>query len=100
MTSRDLGDYIRQLRHTKKMPLRKLASILELDQSTLSKLERGERPITRKMVPILAKTFELEERELVIKYLSTLITETLINEEFALEALDDAKYLLSNRISQ
>ena len=37
------GEYIRELRENNKMPLRKLAALLDIDQSTLSKIERNER---------------------------------------------------------
>ena len=62
----NIGDYIRQLREQAEMPLRKLAALLDIDQSTLSKLERGERPVSRQMLPIIAKTFKVDEKELVI----------------------------------
>mgnify|MGYP000850965251 FL=1 len=48
MQTENMGDYIRQLREQAEMPLRKLAALLDIDQSTLSKLERGERPVNRK----------------------------------------------------
>ena len=64
MQSENIGKYIRQLREKENMPLRKLAAILDIDQSTLSKLERGERPINRQMLPIIAKTFNIDEKEL------------------------------------
>lgn len=38
-----IGTQIRQLREKAEMPLRKLASLLDHDQSTLSKIERDER---------------------------------------------------------
>jgi transcriptional regulator with XRE-family HTH domain len=64
MQTENLGDYIRQLREQAEMPLRKLAALLDIDQSTLSKLERGERPVSRQMLPIIAKTFKVDEKEL------------------------------------
>ena len=38
MQTENIGDYIRQLREQAEMPLRKLAALLDIDQSTLSKL--------------------------------------------------------------
>ncbi len=43
------GSKIRQLRTSKKIPLRKLAAFLDIDASILSKIERGKRPATREM---------------------------------------------------
>ena len=61
----NIGDFIRQLREQAEMPLRKLAALLDIDQSTLSKLERGERPVSRQMLPIITKkTFKVDEKEL------------------------------------
>jgi transcriptional regulator with XRE-family HTH domain len=69
MQSENLGAEIRKLREKADMPLRKLAALLDIDQSTLSKLERGERPVSRLMLPIIAKTFKVDEKELVIKFM-------------------------------
>src|SRR5258705_1067 len=44
MSNESFGDYIRKSREGKKLPLRKVAAHLDIDQSTLSKVERGERP--------------------------------------------------------
>ncbi len=57
MQTENLGDYIRQLREQAEMPLRKLAALLDIDQSTLSKLERGERPVSRINVANHCKDF-------------------------------------------
>lgn len=64
MQTENIGDYIRQLREQAEMPLRKLAALLDIDQSTLSKLERGDRPVNRQMLPVIARTFKVDEREL------------------------------------
>lgn len=83
----NLGDYIRQLREQAEMPLRKLAALLDIDQSTLSKLERGERPINRQMLPIIAKTFNVDEKELVVKFMSRKVAYQLIDEMYAKDIL-------------
>jgi len=46
MKSETFGEYIRRLREEKKLPLRKVAAQLDIDTSTLSKVERGDRPIS------------------------------------------------------
>ena len=85
------GNYIRQIREDKKMPLRKLAAYLDIDQSTLSKIERNERQPSKEMVPILAKVFKLDIQKLKIKFLSCRITYELSDEELGLEALKVAE---------
>lgn len=87
MQTENIGDYIRQLREKANMPLRKLAALLDIDQSTLSKLERGERPISRQMLPIIAKTFNVEEKELIIRFMSKQVVNQLLEEEYANEIL-------------
>ncbi|MGY4384949.1 transcriptional regulator with XRE-family HTH domain [Pedobacter sp. UYP24] len=93
----NIGVYIRQLREEAGMPLRKLSAILDIDQSTLSKLERGERPITRQMLPTIAKTFNVDEKELVVKFLSKLVAYQLADEPYIKDILlaveQEIKYL-------
>lgn len=97
MQTDNLGDYIRQLREQAEMPLRKLAALLDIDQSTLSKLERGERPINRQMLPIIAKTFNIDEKELIVTYMSKQVAYQLVDEEYAKDILiaaeQEIKYL-------
>lgn len=85
------GQYIRQLREKNKMPLRKLAAHLDIDQSTLSKIERNDRQPTRGIVPIIAEVFGLSYKELKIKFLSEKITYELSQEDLGLEALKVAE---------
>ena len=85
------GEYIRQLRENNKMPLRKLAAHLDIDQSTLSKIERNERHPTKEMVPIIADVFSLNYKRLKIKFLSEKITYDLAKEDYGVEALKVAE---------
>jgi len=97
MQTENLGDCIRQLREQAEMPLRKLAALLDIDQSTLSKLERGERPLSRQMLPIIAKTFKADEKELVVKFMSKQIAYQLADEKYSKEILmaveEEIKYI-------
>lgn len=91
MRQGSFGEYIRQLRESSDMPLRKLAAIMDIDQSTLSKLERGERPVNRQMLPIIATTFNLEEKDLVVRFISNNIVVQLANEIYREEILSAAE---------
>ena len=97
MNSNKFGEYIRELREASDMPLRKLAAILDIDQSTLSKLERGERAVSRQMIPLIAKTFGRDEKELTIKFMSEVIASELQNEKFATEILKATEMELSSK---
>ena len=101
METKNLSDYIRQLREQADMPLRKLAALLDIDQSTLSKLERGERPINRQMLPIIAKTFNVDEKELVIRFMSKQVAYQLVDEKYAKDILlaveEEIKYIKNQK---
>jgi len=86
---REIGVYIRELREQKNMPLRKLAAELDIDTSTLSKIEKGERQANTDMLPILAKVFGLDYRQLQIKFLSDKIVSDFGKENFIADALKE-----------
>lgn len=85
------GLYIRTLREQAKLPLRKLASSLDIDQSTLSKIERGERQFTSDMVPKLAEVFSIEYKDLQIMFLKEKLLSDLINQDFAIDAIKEVQ---------
>lgn len=87
MHQETFGSYIRRLREAAGMPLRKLAAQLDIDQSTLSKIETNQRQATKDMVPVLAGVFGLDAKELNIKFLSERILYQVQDEEDGLEAL-------------
>lgn len=68
------GGYLRGLRESKGLPLRKVAAQLDIDTSILSKIERNERKATISMLPIWAKVFETEEKEIQTKFIYYTIT--------------------------
>jgi transcriptional regulator with XRE-family HTH domain len=85
--SREFGALINTQRKLKKMPLRKVAAILDIDTSTLSKIEKGERPANSKMIPAIAKLFGLDFKELQIRFLSKKMHDEFGREPFFEEAL-------------
>ncbi len=91
MNQETFGSYIRKLREDNKMPLRKLAAHLDTDQSTLSKIETNQRQPTKEMIPILAKVFKVDIKELKVKYLSEKILYEIQDEEHGLDALKVAE---------
>jgi len=87
--SREFGALISAQRKLKNLPLRKVAAALDIDTSTLSKIEKGERPANGKMIPVVAKLFGLEFKDLQIRYLSQNIKDAFSNEPFFGEALSE-----------
>jgi HTH-type transcriptional regulator, competence development regulator len=82
-----LGETIRRLREAKEMPLRKLAAALDIDQSTLSKIERNERNANDEMIRLVATLFDVDYKELKIKLLSDKIAYNLLGEDLGKEVL-------------
>jgi len=87
MSTEKLGDKLRRLRNEKKLPLRKVAALADIDVAILSKMERGERNLTKAIVLKLAEIYGHHPDELVIKYLSEKILDEIEGEELGLEGL-------------
>lgn len=85
------GDIIRKKREEKGMLLRQLSAMIDVDAAILSKVERGERKARREQVEKIAKALELNEKELMIEYLSENIAYEIIDEDFALDVLKVAE---------
>lgn len=85
------GDIIRNLREDKKLPLRKVAALLDIDTSYYSKIERGEKKATKEQIHILEDFFELEKDTLMIPYLSEKILYEISDEDCADKVLKVAE---------
>lgn len=98
------GEYIRVLREEVGLPLRKVSAVLDIDPSTLSKIERGERSANKEMISHLADLFNENERKLELILMSDKIAYELVNEENPKEILQVAeekiKYLKSKKLKQ
>lgn len=96
-----IGEQIRKLREDQGLPLRKVAAELDIDQSILSKIERGERKASKDQIVQIAKIFNVDEKNLLINYLSDKVLYELINEDLASDALKVAekkiKYMTKNQ---
>ena len=86
-----LGEKIRKMREHSEMPLRKLAALLDIDQSTLSKIERSERSANKILVNKIAKIFNVKEKELRVCFLSDKVAYELVEEEYGREVLQVAE---------
>lgn len=75
------GEHIRKLREQFGLPLRKVAASLDIDPSTLSKIERGERTANKEMLPILSKLFKEDEGSLGLILMSDKVANDLLSEE-------------------
>lgn len=92
-----LGERIRKLRESKSLLLRQVAAYLEIDTALLSKMERGERKLTRDQVVALSKHFGVEEKDLMTLWLSDKILNSVKDDKYAALALNKATELLINK---
>ena len=91
------GEVIKKLREQNELPIRKVAAHLDIDPSTLSKIERNERSANRDHIKKFCELFQLEERELLVHLLSDKVSYELINEEYSDEILQVAEEKIKYR---
>ncbi|MCX6277607.1 MAG: helix-turn-helix transcriptional regulator [Bacteroidetes bacterium] len=101
MSTNTIGEKLRQLREQHKLPLRKVAALLDIDVAILSKMERGQRKLTKETALKLAEIYNYSASELMVLYLSDRIMYEIKDEEMGEEALkaaeDRMRYLKSER---
>jgi len=90
-TIQSFGENLRKLREEHNLPIRKVASKLDIDPSTLGKIERGERTANKEMIPILADLFGIEKKTLGLILFSDKVAYQIIEEENTNEILKVAE---------
>ena len=94
-TQQTFGETLRKLREDNSMPLRKLAALLDIDQSTLSKIERNERKANPDLIDKLSKIFKADKKELHISFVSDKVVYELLDEESSIDILKVAEEKIS-----
>ncbi|WP_424964407.1 helix-turn-helix domain-containing protein [Ekhidna sp.] len=98
------GEIIRNLRELQGLPIRKVAAHLDIDPSTLSKIERGDRNANRDQVVKLSSILNIDEKSLMIDFLSDKVARELLYEEHSKEVLlaaeDKINYVRSTNVKQ
>jgi transcriptional regulator with XRE-family HTH domain len=101
MSTQTIGEKLRSIREEKELSLRKVAGLLDIDVAILSKMERGERKISKEIVLKLADIYNYNAHELLVSFLSDKILYEIQNEDLGIEALkvaeERAKYLIKNK---
>lgn len=83
---------IRTLRENRRVPQRELANALGIDVPLYSRIERGERPVKREQISVIAKVLNTDEQELLKLWLADQVSAVLGSEsEIANEVIDIAK---------
>jgi len=98
------GEYIHNLRVEHDLTLTKLAAALDIDQSTLSKIENQKRNVPEEILPKLAKVFKLDIKKLEKEFYSEKIAEMIYrvpdSTELLILAEEKAKYYRVSKVKQ
>ena len=94
----NIGLTIKKLREEKGLPLRIVASHIDVDQAILSKIERGQRRANREQIVKLADFFKVDEEELLVAWLSDKLVYEVKDEKFALRAMQVAEEIVKNTL--
>lgn len=101
MSTETIGAKLRHLREESGLPLRKVAAILDIDVAILSKMERGERKLSKEVVLKLADIYNYNTDELLVLFLSDKIIYEIQDEDLGEKALKVAeqrvKYLKATK---
>ena len=96
-----LSEILKSAREKKKIILRKVASELDIDQSLISKFEKGERKPTKEQLIKLAEFYNLPKQELLIDWFADKIIYELKDVEYANDVLivaeEKIKYRKANQ---
>lgn len=99
MTKETFGEYIRRLRKEKNLPLRKVAAQLDVDTSTLSKVERGERQMSIDYLKPLSQILKIDCKELQVRFLTDSINANYGKLEYLEDSLGEVINQLKKRRS-
>jgi transcriptional regulator with XRE-family HTH domain len=87
MKSTSFGAYIKSVREKKNLAQRKVANHLDIDTSTLSKIELGQRQLNLKMIKGLSEILELDFKTLQVRFISENLLMDYKGEPYIEEAL-------------
>ena len=91
------GEKLRELRESKKLLLREVASSLDLDTALVSKFERNERKPSKEQVRAFAKFYGANQDDLMVTWLSDKIATEIEGEDLALKAVQEAEAKIKSR---
>ena len=101
MSTETIGEKLRRIREEKELPLRKIVALLDIDVAIMSKMERGERKMTKEIVLKLADIYDYNPDDLLVSSLTDKILYEIQDEELGIEALkvseERVKYIKANK---
>lgn len=83
-----LGQKLKELREEHQFVQREVAAKLEIDTAYVSKMEKGEKQISRSWLPILAEMFYVNENDLTIEWLADRVNKVIKDEPLGLNAIN------------
>jgi transcriptional regulator with XRE-family HTH domain len=97
MNKETFGDFIKKARETMNLPLRKVAAHLDIDTSTLSKVERGDRLASPGYLKPLADILHLDLKEVQAKFIADKINKDFGGMEHLTDGLKAAEQQIKKR---
>ena len=97
MAKESFGEYIRRLREEMNIPLRKVAAQLDIDTSTLSKVERGERPMSIDYLKPLSQILKIDYKELQVRFIVDSVNANYGKLEYLEDGLGEVINQLNNK---
>lgn len=97
MNNETFGDYIKKAREAIKLPLRKVAAHLDIDTSTLSKVERGDRPASPVYLKPFAEILKLDLKEVQSKFIADKINKDFGDMEHLTDGLKAAEQQIKKK---
>jgi transcriptional regulator with XRE-family HTH domain len=85
------GEVIKKLREDNGLPLRKVAAHLDIDPSTLGKIERNERSANKEMIEKFAEIFSINSKTLLVSFLSDKVAYEIMEEDCTKDILKVAE---------
>lgn len=85
------GEVIKKLRENSGLPLRKVAAHLDIDPSTLGKIERNERSANKEMIEKFAEIFSINSKTLLVSFLSDKVAYEIMEEDCTKDILKVAE---------
>ena len=84
------GSYLKTLRQEHQLTLREVAATIDIDQSSLSKIEKGKMIAPQHIIKAASTVFDVSYRELQVHFLQDKWLQIYDGVPYALEALEEA----------
>ena len=91
MNEENFGAYIRRRREVMTLPLRKVAAYLNIDTSTLSKIERSERLASSGYLKPLSEILEIDYKVIQVRFIADRIERDFGNMKYLADGLKEVE---------